>query len=462
MRNLQPPLAVLPPEAVGAGAAAMRRYPGAMRAWLAVGLLTVAYTLSLLDRWVLTLLVVPIKAALQVSDTTMGLLMGPLFALVYVFLGLPAGWVADRSNRRNLAAVAIAFWCLMTVLSGFTASFATLAMCRFGIGFGEAALTPAATSMISDLFPRRRVNSAIGVFNLGVFSGMGLSYIIGGVLLGWATTRGIHVFRGALQPWQIVFVLVGAPGFVVAALLMIAVREPARPAAHTASQASLRNCLAFVRRHRRAFVPLAVGMGAVSLSGYAFSWLPTLFLRVWGWPAPRFSAVYGIILLVFGPSGAFIGGIIANRLYRAGQRDAPYRVALISLVPLALIGGTAGLWPSPYEAFTALAIAAFCSAMATSAGVSAAVFGTPAPYRGRVLALYTMTNSLIGTTLGPVGVGYLSDHVFVARDGIRYAMAAVLLIIGGLLTAYLATGRRAYAAAVAELEAEELLDVRAC
>ncbi len=448
-------MSVLQPSFADVSVLPLRRYPRALWAWVAVGLLTLAYTLSLLDRWVLTLLVVPIKATLRVSDTSMGLLMGPLFALVYVFLGLPAGWVADRSNRRNLAAVAIAFWCLMTVLSGFAGSFATLAVCRFGIGFGEAALTPAATSMIADLFPRQRVNAALGVFNLGVFSGMGLSYVIGGALLGWATTQGIGVFHGALHPWQIVFVLVGAPGFVVAVLLLIAVREPARPPAHTATQASLRNCLAFVRQHRRAFVPLAVGMGAVSLSGYAFSWLPTLFLRVWGWPAPRFSAVYGIILLVFGPSGAFIGGIIANRLYRAGNRDAPYRVALFSLIPLAIIGGTAGLWPSPYEAFAALAIAAFCSAMATSAGVSAAVFGTPAPYRGRVLALYTMTNSLIGTTLGPVGVGFLSDHVFLAKDGIRYAMATVLLIVGGVLTAYLATGRRAYAAAVAELEAAD-------
>jgi MFS family permease len=125
---------------------------------------------------------------------------------------------------------------------------------------------------------------------------------------------------------------------------------------------------------------------------------------------------------------------------------------LCALVPLALIGGTAGLWPSPYMAIGALAIAAFCSSMATSAGVSAAVFATPAQYRGRVLALYTMTNSLIGTTLGPSVVGYLSDHVFRTPDGIRYSLATVLLVIGGGLIAYLSTGLKAYARAVTELE----------
>lgn len=220
-----------------------RVYPKAFFAWSAVVLLTIAYSLSLLDRWVLTLLVGPVKAALHVSDTAMGLLMGPIFALVYVFLGLPSGWIADRSNRRNLAATAIAFWCLMTVLSGFAGSFGTLALCRFGIGFGEAALTPAATSMIADLFPRHKVNSALGVFNLGVFSGMGLSYLIGGALLGWATTQGTQVFHGHLQSWQIVFLLVGAPGFLVAAMLFFGVREPKRPAGHAASQASMRSCL---------------------------------------------------------------------------------------------------------------------------------------------------------------------------------------------------------------------------
>ena len=430
-----------------------RRYPSAPYAWMVVILLTTAYALSLLDRWVLTLLVQPVKAALHVSDTAMGLLMGPIFALVYVFLGLPFGWIADRLSRRNLATFGIAFWSMMTMLSSTASSFGQLALCRFGIGFGEAALTPAATSMIADMFPRKSVNSAIGVFNLGIYAGLGLSYLIGGTLLGWAGTHGGQFLGGHLATWQIVFLLVGAPGLLIAALLLVAVREPQRHGRLKTTPPTMKACFAFVGRHRRAFVPLAVGMGTVALSGYAFTWLPTLFTRVWGWPPQRFSIIYGVILLVLGPLGTVSGGLLANRFYAAGHQDAPYRVIMTSLPLVVVIGGSAVLWPSPYMTIAALAVSAFFSSMATSAGVSAVVFATPAAYRGRLLALYTMTNSIIGTVLGPAGVGFLSDHVYRSEGGIRYSMATILLGVGGCLTLFLMTGRRAYAEAVHELEA---------
>lgn len=428
-------------------------YPSPFYGWLVVILLTIAYALSLLDRWVLTLLVAPIKEALQVSDTAMGLLMGPIFAVVYVLSGLPFGWAADRYNRRNLASAGISIWCAMTVLSGTARNFAQLAVCRFGIGFGEAALTPAATSLIADCFPRKKVNAAIGVFNLGIYTGMGLSYLIGGALLAWATTNALTFMGGGWSPWQIVFMVVGAPGFLIAAMLMLLVREPKRRVLPSQKQsASMKDCFAFIGRHRGAYVPLAVGMGTVALTGYAFSWLPTLFTRVWGWPAQQFSMLYGIILLILGPAGTVLGGLIANRLYKKGMLDAPYRVISVCLPVLVVVGGTAPLWPSPYMAATALAVAAFCSSMATSAGVSSVIFATPAQYRGRILALYTMTNAMIGTLLGPAGVGFLTDHFYTQEGGIRYSLATILLVVGGGLTAYLLTGRKAYEQCVAELE----------
>lgn len=429
------------------------RFPPAFYAWCVVALLTVAYALSLLDRWVLTLLVSPLKAALGASDTAIGLLLGPIFALVYVFLGLPFGWIADRYNRRNLAAAGIAFWCLMTVLSGLATSFGLLALCRFGIGFGEAALTPAATSIIGDIFPRRRVSSAVGVFNLGIYSGMGLSYLIGGALLGWAGAHTGSFIGGGWQTWQIVFMAVGAPGFPVALLLLVLVREPARRGRPSREAVSMRACLAHVRRHRAALVPLAVGMGTVALSGYSFTWLPAMFTRVWHWQPQQFSFVYGAILIVVGPAGAVTAGLLADRFYRAGVKEGPFRVIQFGLPVLVLVGGTASLWPSPTLVLTALGIAAFASAMSTSAGVAAVIFATPPHFRGRMMALYTMTNSSIGTILGPTAVGLLTDHVFGTGDGIRYALATVLLAVGGSLAAYLYTARRSYIATVAELDA---------
>jgi MFS family permease len=421
-------------------------YPSPRYAWMVVILLTIAYALSLLDRWVLTLLVGPIKSAMSVSDTAMGLLMGPMFAFVYLFAGLPFGWAADRFNRRNLVAGAISFWSMMTALSGLARSFYQLAICRFGIGFGEAALNPSATSVIADIFPRRKVNIAIGVYDLGVYTGMGLSYLIGGALLAWATSNQHALLGGSFAPWQIVFIMVGVPGIGIALLLLLFVREPARRRAPRENP-TMRACMAHIRTHRAALVPLAVGMGTVGVFGYGFTWLPTLFARVWQWPVERFSLYYGLILLILGPLGTVTGGIVANKLYAAGRLDAPYRVLSFALPCVVLIGGTA-----PYLVIAALGVSAFFSAMSTSAGVAAVIFGTPAAYRGRVLAIYTVTNSMIGTLIGPTGVGLLNDYVFKSPAGIRYSLPVILLSVGGLLTMYLTTGRRGYERAVRQLE----------
>jgi MFS family permease len=431
--------------------------PSRAYAWTIVAILSIAYAFSLLDRWVLTLLVQPMKASLGISDTSMGLLMGPVFSFVYIFLGLPFGWIADRYNRRNLIAVGMSFWCAMTAASGVARTFGQLAVARFGIGIGEATLTPAATSIIADSFPRTTVNSALGVFNLGIYAGMGLSYLIGGMLLAWATTQSATVWpvTGQLEPWQIVFISVGLPGLLVVALLLAVIREPKRTKKVVAGQdVSFRACFAFVGEHIRAYAPLGVGAGAVALTGYAFNWLPTLFTRTWGWAAPEFSFYYGMILIVLGPAGAVSSGFIANKLYAQGYKDAPFRVMCAGLPVLVIVGGLMPLAPRPEIALAMLAVAAYATSLSTSSGIASVVFATPPRYRGRVLALYTMTNATLGTTVGPTLVGYLSDHVFMGADGIRYAMTTVVLGIGGTLVAFLLTGRRHYDRLVRAVEAE--------
>lgn len=431
--------------------------PSRAYAWTIVAILSVAYAFSLLDRWVLTLLVSPMKASLGISDTAMGLLMGPVFSFVYIFLGLPFGWVADRFNRRNLIAAGMTFWCTMTVASGFARSFGQLAAARFGIGVGEATLTPAATSIIADSFPRSTVNSALGVFNLGIYAGMGLSYLVGGMLLAWATTQSATVWPivGQMEPWQIVFVAVGLPGLLVVVLLLAVLREPKRTRKATAGQdVSFRACFAFVGAHIRAYAPLGVGAGAVALTGYAFNWLPTLFTRTWGWAAPEFSFYYGWILIVLGPMGAVSSGFLANKLYARGHKDAPFRVMCAGLPVLVIVGGVMPLAPGPELALAMLAVAAYATSLSTSSGIASVVFATPPRYRGRVLALYTMTNATLGTTVGPTMVGLLSDNVFTGADGIRYAMVTVVLGIGGMLVAVLLTGRRHYDRLVRAVEAD--------
>jgi MFS family permease len=200
-----------------------RRY-----AWYVVTLLALAYAFSLLDRWILTMVVDPVKAQFQVSDQDMGILLGPVFAVFYVLFGLPFGWLADRQNRKKIVGIAMLFWCAMTSFSGLARSFDQLKLARFGVGAGEAALTPAGNSLVGDLFPREQQSRAISVFNMGVSFGMGIAYLLGGLIVSSMQTRPGYVLPvvGSLASWQMVLVAAGLPGLIVATLILL-VREPA-------------------------------------------------------------------------------------------------------------------------------------------------------------------------------------------------------------------------------------------
>ena len=198
------PLATTAPGSVAApvARAADLPYPSRVYAWYVVGLLTLAYAISLLDRWILSLLVGPVKAHFQVSDSQMGLLMGFWFAVFYVTMGLPFGWLADRYSRKTIAGLAMLFWCSMTAFCGLAKSFAQLSAARLGIGLGEAALSPSASSIIADSFPRERQNSALTFYNMGISMGMGFAYLIGGLIVAWMTTQPPDVDEPAHVPSQ--------------------------------------------------------------------------------------------------------------------------------------------------------------------------------------------------------------------------------------------------------------------
>ena len=429
-------------------------YPPRAYAWFVVAVLTAGYAASLLDRWVLSLLVQPVKAHFHLSDTQIGLLMGPAFAMCYIVSGLPFGWLADRSNRRNIIAGAMASWCLMTVFCGLARNTPQLAAARFGIGIGEAGLSPAANSIIADSFPRQMQSRAIGVFNLGIYAGMGLSYLIGGAIVAWAAGRSTLVpLLGRLEGWQLVFLVVGAPGLLIAIAVMTLAepRRRSRPGIGP-KDASFARCFAYVGRNWRALGALAVGMGTAPLVGYTNNWLPTLFTRTWNWPVAQFSMVYGSILLVLGPCGAIFSGVLAAKLNRGARRDGSYVTALIGLVVVVACGAVMPIAPSPYAALALLTPAAFAGSMATAAGVAAVVFATPGEFRGRILAMYTIVNGTIGVFAGPTMVGVLTDTLFTGPAGIRYSMSAVVLCAGGLLTLLLLSGRKAYSRTARALE----------
>src|SRR6185312_13703056 len=193
---------------------AMSAYPRPSTAWWSVALLTFAAVLSYTDRLILTILVDPIRASLHLTDTQLSVLQGAAFAVIYSFIGLPLGRIADLVPRRALLVLAIALWSAGTAACGFARSFEGLLGARLVVGIGEAALAPAAISLIGEYFPPDRRGTAMGVFLGGIVIGAGAAIGIGGGLLELAQAKLLHGLPliGALAPWRIVLLVAGIAG----------------------------------------------------------------------------------------------------------------------------------------------------------------------------------------------------------------------------------------------------------
>ena len=281
------------------------------RAWGAVALMTLAYILSFVDRQILGLLITPIKSSLQLTDTQLGLLMGPAFAIFYVSLGWPIGWLADRANRRNIIAVGVALWSIMTAMCGMSRSFGSLFLARIGVGVGEATLTPSVLSLIGDMFPKGRRARATAIYMGGVQLGTGLAYLVGGKVSGALSKAGtvdVPVF-GHIEGWQAAFLGVGLPGLLVA-LAIMAIREPVRQKAPDETALSLWAALGYLGSRWTSYLPVGLGMCAVTTAAYAGGWSAALFQRTWQWDVATMGFWLGLAYIVFGPLGAVAGGMI--------------------------------------------------------------------------------------------------------------------------------------------------------
>ena len=190
-------------------------------------LLTVAYVFSFVDRYILGLLIEPIKADLGLSDTQIGLLLGPAFAIFYATMGLPLGWLADRKRRTWIVAAGVALWSFATAASGLAKNFLHLFIARMSVGVGEATLSPCAMSLISDSFPKEKRAKPIAFYTMALSLGAGIASLVSAGVLQWAkSVPAIELpIIGVVAPWQFTFIVVGLPG-VLLALLMLTLREP--------------------------------------------------------------------------------------------------------------------------------------------------------------------------------------------------------------------------------------------
>lgn len=403
-----------------------------------LGLLLAAYVLSFIDRNIMSVLVGPIKAEFQITDFQFGLLQGLFFSIFYTFLGLPIGRLADRYSRRWIITIGVAFWSVMTCLCGFAKSFYLLAFARMGVGLGEAALSPPAHSLLSDYFSPKRLPMAMAVFTLGITLGGGMAYMIGAWVYS-AADEGLFKnwpVLSALSPWQMTFVLLGLPGLVLA-LLMLTIKEPARTGLQTLSSdsahpspefLSISAVLTYFWSKKRLYLSLCLAISLLSILGYGYmSWFIEFMMRRFDIPRKEIGMSFGWMFIVFGSLGALAGGFLSSWLNKKGYLDANMR--LVMLVALAwLIPAVFG--PQSMQESLAFWAAAPCLFLLNSYfGVSIAALQlvTPNQMRAQASAILLFMTNLLGFGLGPVLIGFFSDHLFFQYDSASLGYSLSLL-----------------------------------
>ncbi len=402
-------------------------YPSSLSAWTTVIILMIAYVLSFIDRQILNLLVEPIRRDLVISDTQMSLLMGLSFALFYTICGIPLGRLADTRSRRGLIAIGVLFWSAATAACGMAKLYWQFLICRIGVGVGEAALSPAAYSLIADSFPPERRATAISVYSMGVYLGSGIAFLLGGLVIQFASAQGDVVLPvlGEVRPWQLIFLILGAAG-VLFTMVMLAVREPARRGVGAGVAVPLAEVGRYIRSNRRTVLYHNFGFAGLAFAGYgSAAWIPTFFIRTYGWDAGQVGVIYGSIVAVFGCLGIVFGGRLADWLAKHGRSDANMRVGLyaaIGALPFVLA------FPLMGDAFWASVLMAptvFCLSMPFGVAPAAIQEIMPNAMRGQASALYLFVITLIGLGIGPTAVALVTDFVFADDNALRYSLLIV-------------------------------------
>jgi len=410
-------------------------YPSERVAWYVVGVLMVVYIFSFVDRQILSLMVGPIREDLGISETQMGLLMGPTFAIFYAIFGFPLGRLADSKSRRTIIAVGLAAWSVMTAGCGMARSYAQLAAFRLGVGVGEASLSPAAYSLITDYFRPARLATALSVYGIGIYIGSGTAFILGAVVIGFATNSENFVLPlvGETRPWQVVFFVISIPGLLFTGMLFT-IREPVRrgmQARLAGKSLPVSEVMSYIKLNRKTFFCHSVGFSMLSFVGYgSASWVPAFFIRLHGWERLQVGLYYGTAVIIFGTAGIVFGGYLADNLKKKGYADAKMRVGLISAICNLPMGIGFVLVPNGYVAYFCFMLpSTFTLAMSTGVAAAAVQEMMPNPMRGQASALYLFIVNVIGLGMGPLAVALCTDYLFGADIMMVWAS---LLITGAV------------------------------
>ena len=402
-------------------------------------LLTLVYTLNFIDRNLLSVIAQPVITTFNLSDSEYGFLNGPPFAIFYALMGIPIAIAADRYNRVVIIALCIAIWSLMAALCGFATSFMFLLVARIGVAIGEAGCTPPASSIIGDYFkPGSRAN-ALGIYAMGVTIGGALANAFGGPIATGLTGPNVDAWLqsqnlSALFPidwthvegWRIAFVVIGAPGLILALIVLFTVKEPPRgysdpPAMERRASAGIVETLRELGG-KTTFWTMAMGAALTALVGYGLAGFQApMAQRIHGINPGQFALEFGVPLALCAAAGTFIGGFATQKLTPRFPAAVAWLPALglflsIPFYELAFFSPTENL----RSALVLWCVAATLHFTYLGAQYTIGQGVVSTRSRASAIAILLLIVALIGNGLGPLIVGWLSDmfmHMQIAQHG---------------------------------------------
>jgi len=379
-------------------------------------ILVVVYTFNFIDRQIVGILAVPIKAELGLSDAQLGLMGGLAFALFYTGLGIPVAMLADRFSRTWIMTAALAIWSAMTAASGLATNFTQLFLARLGVGVGEAGGVAPAYSLISDYFPPGQRARALSIYSFGIPIGSAIGIVFGGII-------------ASLINWRYAFFIVGLAGIVIAPIFRLTIKEPPRgqyDRQRVETQAPRLKVILGTLLKKPSFWLLSLGASFSSMMGYGvFFWLPSFFVRSYQLTLLNASLFYGAVLLIGGLAGIWAGGWLGDR-FGQNQRSQYARIPAIAFVAAVPFYVLAILSPTLKVSFFVLLIPTALGLAWLGPVISAIQHLVPPNMRATASAIFLFINNLIGIGLGTFAIGMLSDTLQAqfGDDSLRYSILA--------------------------------------
>ena len=419
-------------------------WPSKNYAWFLTTILLISYTVSFIDRAMINLLIDPIRSDLKLTDIQMGQILGPGFMISYILFSLPIGRMVDKFNRIFVLIGGILLWSIATAAHGFSSDYYSLFVSRAGVGAGEAAVTPASWSIIADLFRPEDRAFPMSFYLMGPYIGQGLALLFGGLVIQLYTVP-VEILGFTLQPWQMIFLLIAIPGFVLSFGLAF-LADPQRKGIinkEKQKDESFIDVIAYIKSKFSAYFTLMVAASFIVVLLYTFqAWVPTYIARVHGWDLSRVGYLFGIVTLISGSLGVLSGPVLERFLDRRGFKNSTHAVFLISASTLAVIPPLTFLFVTEDFILPGMFVISFFITLPMACFASGLQKMTPQNYRGSISGLYVFIMNIVGLSLGPTVVPFFTSVIFQDDMSINLALSYTFLIFGPISFAIFFLGRK--------------------